>query len=328
MRRTTCLLSLRSLTVMCAAFGMLAVPGVVLGQPLITDSLTVYYDFDEIVQVDGSFVLQNGIPYPSSTDGFADGSGNGYDGVISKPGEFDLTPGEVTLDTTNPKRGAGAVRFTQSTDSLDFPAFVAMDGEAITFSESPVLPSPAFTFAAWVNVDAHGAGDQSVFQTRSSGAAFNHMQVQSSGKLRYRPRGNLNSENITSPDQYWIDGSSTDDNPMPTPVQEWFHYAGTYDSATGRWALYYNGDQIAEAASAAGDIPMGDWAGQVEFGDWFSAGIGSVMDGSGGRRLTGMVDEFYSFYRALTPEEIATLYNLGDSRAHPRRLRQERGGRR
>ncbi len=245
-------------------------------QPLVTGGLTIYLDFDEIVQVED--------PDGNTVDGFADESGNGWNGYIGKSAETDIDPGELTLKTgADAKRGAGAANFRQSTDTLDNPIFVGFDGPSISATDT--LPSDAFTIAAWVNVDNLASGDGSVFQSRSSGGGFNHIQVQRSGKLRFHLRGEAPWENITGggstvPDQFYTDGTTDDVNPGPTyPIGEWFHYAGTYDRATNEYAVFFNGEEI-HRSEVNDAIPMGNWEGLVvENGDWFSAGIGAVTDG-------------------------------------------------
>ena len=74
-------------------------------QPLVTGNLTIYYDFDEIVN-----------------NQFCDESGNGFHGTIHEDG-----PGTLTLETVNALRGAGAARFQQSTNPSDPPVFVDVD---------------------------------------------------------------------------------------------------------------------------------------------------------------------------------------------------------
>jgi hypothetical protein len=255
-------------------------------QPLVTGNLTIYYDFDEIVN-----------------NQFLDESGNGFAGTINEDG-----PGTLTLETGNALRGAGAANLQQSANSSDPPVFVDVDGKNITDNFPDRLPTSGlngengFTVAAWVNVTANDSGDQSVFQGRTSdgGHGVPHFQLQGNGKLRTTFRNQTGGTVVNAP-QVFTDGSETN-TAAAYPANEWFHYAGTYDMDSNTWAMYYNGAQIA-TGTGTGEA-LGDWGGQP--GDFFAAGIGTVYD-SGGRRLDGLVDEFYVFNRALSVSEIGTL---------------------
>jgi glucose/arabinose dehydrogenase len=85
------------------------------------------------------------------------------------------------------------------------------------------------------------------------------------------------------------------------PFGEWFHYAASYDQATNHVALYING-QAVFTGPAALNQPIG--------GNWDTgARIGARIDSetSGARPLTGRIDEFYIYHRALSEEEISVL---------------------
>lgn len=292
MRRTTsCLVGLLACM---SVWGSTAV-----AQPLVTGNLTLYYDFDEIVTND------DGVKQ------FLDESGNDFPGTIHEGDpDTDVEPGTLTLNTENPLRGAGAALFTQSPSGEDLPVYVDVNGQHITQNFPELLPTGGLndqfglSIAAWLNVTANDVGDQSVFQGRTSDAGHGapHFQLQGNGKLRMTFR-DQNGATIVDAPQVFVDGGEQSSEVYP--VDEWFHYAGTYDADEGLWAMYYNGELINEG-DARGDL--GDWGGQVEQGDLFAAGFGAVYD-SGGRRLHGSMDELYVFNRALTAEEIVTLAN-------------------
>ena len=270
-------------------------------QPLVTGNLTLYYDFDEVVT------------NADDERQFPDESGNNFPGTIHEGDpDVDLEAGTLTLNTENPWRGAGAARFTQSPNDDDLPVYVDVDGEHITQNFPDLLPTGGlndifgFTVAAWLNVTANDIGDMSVFQGRTSagGHGAPHFQLQSSGKLRMTFRDQT-SGNVVNAPQVFVDGGEQSDEKYP--VDEWFHYAGTYDVDENIWAMYYNGELIFDGDGTGQDL--GDWGGQVEQGDLFAAGFGAVYD-SGGRRLHGSMDELYIFNRALTADEIMTLATL------------------
>jgi len=292
--------------VLICCVATVALYGQAVAQPLVTGNLTLYYDFDEIVT------------NAADEKQFLDESGNNFHGTIHEGDEFDLDPGTLTVETDNPWRGAGAANFRQSIEGgADLPVYVDVDGKHITDNFPDRLPDSGLnglfglTIAAWLNVTANDVGDQSVFQARTSNAGHGapHFQLQGNGKLRMTFRDQNGSTIVNAP-QLFIDG--TEDSGERYPIDEWFHYAGTYDADEGEWAMYYNGVQLATDFTTIFN-GLGDWGGQVEEQDnFFAAGFGAVYD-SGGRRLDGLMDELYVFNRALTPEEILVLATVVES---------------
>jgi hypothetical protein len=326
------------LVLAAGACGAMTCP--VLAQPLVTGDLTIYYDFNDFTNV------------------VMDGSGNGFNAKVQdgtrnvldgKTGRPDLvTTGVISNDKSNPKRGSGAIRFTQTDDRwmdpnapdpsaevLQDPVFLDLDGSVIVENAPTKVPTSAVTYAAWLNLapvdTANGWNqDASIIQgsTSDQGHAVPHLQAQQDGSIRLSIR-DQNSGNIVNtagggsewtshpfPNQPEIDSNGA--APEPWPADEWFHVAATYDreadGGAGHFAVYFNGEVIRSGASngpvAGNDI--GQWGPRLfdtrqSFYD--GLGIGAVYD-SGGRRLHGMMDEFYLFTRALSEEEIQTLVNL------------------
>ncbi|MEO2046226.1 MAG: LamG domain-containing protein [Pirellulales bacterium] len=283
-----------------------------LAQPLVTGNLTYYLDFDEILTSDLSGA--------GATGRFEDESGNDYGlassneiGEIHQGDSFDTTPGVLALGAG--VRGGGAAVFNQSTDGLDLPVYINLDGKHITNNHSDNLPTSGlngesgYSIAAWVNVDDIG-GDQSIFQTRAAGGDFNtHFQLQNGGgavRITMRTGGACCT-------------TVADSNNSAYSFDVWNHVAVSYDAsegATGMLRKYINGELVDTAAGTGNNGNLvGDWGGQEALGDFFAAGIGAVED-SGGRRFEGSIDEFYVFNRAISAADVATLNALdGDDPA-------------
>lgn len=95
----------------------------------------------------------------------------------------------------------------------------------------------------------------------------------------------------------------------PAKVNTWSHIAATYDSASGVLNLYDNGTLVASSTA-----PVGTRIGVNDH----ELSIGSRQSGGGGGgagpydlSFAGLVDEVEIFNRALTPTEIAAIYNAG-----------------
>ena len=154
-------------------------------QPLVTGDLTIYYNFDNF------------------TDVVTDGSGNGFNGKVrdatrKMTDEFErgelFTSGVISNDMSNPRQGAGAIRFMQPAVAGEDPVFLDMDGSVIKTDFPTKLPTTAATYAAWVNLEpvntTIGSGDDwnndgsFVQGSRLGGHGVPHFQIQGDGTFR------------------------------------------------------------------------------------------------------------------------------------------------
>jgi hypothetical protein len=247
------------------------------------------------------------------------------------------TTGVISNDPTNPKRGSGAYRLQHTTESFEDPLFLDMDGGVIKATAPQKIPKTATTVAAWLNIpeirtdiggQANWNASGSILQTQTAGPSFSgHYQLEGDGRIRWALRGELQSQNIVNssgdpfvgghpfPNQPDIEANGAD--PQPFPLNEWFHVAFTYDKnangGAGEFGMYYNGVRI--RGGAPNGLTDGVPTGAIDLGVWDDRGMGDYFDGlgigavpdSGGRRLHGLMDEFYIFDRALSPAEIGTL---------------------
>ena len=147
-------------------------------------------------------------------------------------------------------------------------------------------PVDGFTLAFWVN-HTGPAGSQSVFDAVGTdhGSGLFHVEIET-GNERVR----------------WFhrDGTQTTifsirQGPAIEP-NKWVHFAGTYDSESGDVKTYFDGE---ETNTATGNGKMSD--------NWgVRAGIGHHNND---RWLSGLLDEFYMFSRALSEDEVMEVMN-------------------
>ena len=192
-----------------------------------------------------------------------DDSGNGHDGVVE---------GDVTWEAEG--MHDGAARFARGSYlDLDGPSFPA-----------EVIPTTGITLAAWAQCENTG-GDHAIFNARAGDSTWLvHPELRGSGNFRWllRSAGGNTIFDIRAGSVDW---------------EEWLHYAGTYDKAAGKAALYINGQAIQEQnINGAPDIA----------GDWDSgARVGYNIDNA--RPFTGLMDDFALFNRGLTGLEVQSL---------------------
>jgi hypothetical protein len=89
-----------------------------------------------------------------------------------------------------------------------------------------------------------------------------------------------------------------------TVLQEdvWYHVAGTYDGSTAR--IYVNG--VLENSVEKSGLVLPSTGGAIKIGQ-----ESAVEDPEGPEFFNGLIDEVELYSRALSAEEIATLYNAG-----------------
>ena len=159
------------------------------------------------------------------TDIVADQSGNGYDGVVN---------GDITPDPEGKRNGAA--RFATG-------SYLDLDGPSIPPEH---IPTSAITLAAWAKCENTG-GDHAIFNARSSHPVWLiHPEFRSNGQFRWLLRSASNETlfDIRAGVVKW---------------DEWLHFAGTYDKASGKAFLYINGELVREENIANAPDIAGDW---------------------------------------------------------------------
>ena len=194
------------------------------------------------------------------TDIVADQSGNGHDGVVK---------GDVTADPDGKRNGAA--KFATG-------SYLDLDGPSIPPEH---IPTTGITVSAWVKCENTG-GDHAIFNARASDSTWLvHPEIKSGGDFRWllRGAGGAGIFDIRAGVVTW---------------NEWQHFCGVYDQASGRAALYINGEPVNEQTISNALKIAGDWD--------LGARVGYNIDNA--RPFTGLMDMFFLFKRALSQDEI------------------------
>jgi len=156
---------------------------------------------------------------------------------------------------------------------LDSPHYPAAD-----------IPKSAITLAAWCKNRQTGQEHAIISCRASDNTWVVHPQINNDGTFRWllRGPGSVTIFNLNGVGKHgW---------------NEWLHYAGTYDSVTGKAILYINGEVCAKI-----DVTPGQ-----KIADWGTgARVGYNIDNA--RPFTGLMDELYLFTRALSKDEVNAL---------------------
>jgi len=199
-----------------------------------------------------------------------DESGKGHNGTVA--GDVSLVPSGI--------KWYGAAEFEgiwgptgYSYLDLDSPHYPAED-----------IPKSAITLAAWCKCRKTGQ-HHALMSTRASDNTWvMHPQINDNETFRWLLR---------------TDGGSTIfnlNNVGSHGWDEWIHYAGTYDSVTGKGILYINGE-VCESINVTPGQHIADWG--------TGARVGYNIDNA--RPFTGIMDELYLFTRALSQDEVNVL---------------------
>ncbi|MFZ2146393.1 MAG: LamG-like jellyroll fold domain-containing protein [Sedimentisphaerales bacterium] len=217
--------------------------------------------FRSTVETDPSLVIY--YSFDEVSDIVADQSGKGHDGLVV---------GEVTADANGKYNGAAKFA-TGSYLDLDGPNFAAED-----------IPTSGMTLAAWIKCTNTG-DHHAIFNARASDETWVvHPEARSNGEFRWllRSYGGTTMFDIRAGAVTW---------------DEWLHFAGTYDKATGKAALCINGELVSEVDVASPADIAGDWG--------LGARVGYNIDNA--RPFTGLMDEFRMFKRALSQDEVKKI---------------------
>ena len=197
------------------------------------------------------------------TDTVFDLSGKGSDGTIE---------GDITFEEEG--YHAGAAQFATGSyldlNGADFP--------------SEYIPTTGITVVAWAKCENTGDHHELLNARAGDSTWVMHPELRSAGNFRWllRAAGSTTIFDIGAGEVTW---------------DEWLHFAGTYDQATGKANLYING--VTEADQTISNPPeiAGDWD--------MGARLGITINS--GRPFTGLMDDFCCFKRALTKEEVQSI---------------------
>ena len=202
-----------------------------------------------------------------------DESGKGHHGTVC--GDVSLVPSGI--------KWYGAAEFEgiwgptgYSYLDLDSPHYPAED-----------IPKSAITLAAWCKCRKTGQHHAILSCRASDNTWVIHPQINDDETFRWllRAPGSSTIFNLNGVGRHGWD--------------EWIHYAGTYDSVTGKGILYIDGAVCAQISVTPGQ-QIADWG--------TGARVGYNIDNA--RPFTGIMDELYLFTRALSQDEINELLEL------------------
>jgi hypothetical protein len=154
----------------------------------------------------------------------------------------------------------------------------------------------SLTLMAWVRVDALPNGNNSLMMCDGWEPGGLHWQIGATGTLilgvQQRPKGH--GGHYHAPEVF-----------TPNRLGQWAHLAVVYDRDNGRVTHYIDGKPAAEEPLAF-DIPLR--VGNAELGNW---NIAAHRNAFPIRYMSGCMDEFLLFARALGGQEIERLYAQG-----------------
>jgi hypothetical protein len=154
----------------------------------------------------------------------------------------------------------------------------------------------ALTMVAWVRIDGLPNLNDSLFMADGWESGAPHWQMRDDGTLilgiQSQPRGR---------------GAHYHAQQAITPARfgQWTQLAVVYDRAASQVSHYVDGKQVAQETLQF-DLPLR--IGNAELGNW---NIASHRNPSPIRYLSGRMDEFLLFARALTEQDIERLYEEG-----------------
>jgi hypothetical protein len=156
----------------------------------------------------------------------------------------------------------------------------------------------SLTLATWVRVDRLECRFNSLFMTDAFEPGAVHWQIRSNGSLHLAVAGPTN-ESATNYN-YDSPGVFTTER-----LGRWTHLAMVYDGSRGQLIHYVDGQPVGRfPLSKAIEL-------RIEHGELGNWNPGNSSDRAPIRYLSGRMDEFAMFGRALSDQEIIDLYKAG-----------------
>ncbi|QDT12827.1 LamG-like jellyroll fold domain-containing protein [Stieleria marina] len=212
----------------------------------------------------------------------------------AEPSKGELAASEYDGAIVGASRIAGRWR---DKDSLEF----KQPGDRVRVNVPGEFRS--LTFAVWVKIDSLDRWYNSLFLTDSYQKGEPHWQILDTGQLFFSVRA---AESVSGPEHkkvlsppFW----------NPSLSGRWLHLATTYDVDAKQTIHYLNGKQIHQETipdfqlvetTRIGMASIGNWSMPTKEDDHFAV-----------RNLNGSLDELAIFKAALSPEEIAQMYEHG-----------------
>lgn len=192
----------------------------------------------------------------------------------------------------------GAVDFTEGYVGQAF----RLDGVTgrVEVPASPSLAVSSFTLEAWVKPEDVGEQQPILEYAADSGSAGVHLWLSVAPGGGFSVPGTL----FANVRDEWGGNRLLASDPGRIEAGVWSHVALTYDPATGLGNLYLNGDQVAEE-------DLGTFTPGTALPFHIGYRPAQSVDGAGGSRFAGWIDEVAVYNRALESEEITAIYDAG-----------------
>ena len=170
---------------------------------------------------------------------------------------------------------------------------------------------PQLTMMAWVRVDSLPNDYNALLMPTRYGAGVLHWTLERGGELRLAM---LNQAGRELRMEGW-DGPVSASAIGDMDFGRWVYLAVTYDAATGRVFHYRDGRKVGEGIfkhhlpAVLDELQFGNWG--ADASDPSAAWIKGQKQNTRLRNFVGRLDELNILSRALAPEEIARLYEIG-----------------
>jgi uncharacterized repeat protein (TIGR01451 family) len=217
------------------------------------------------------------------------------------PGLIAWFPGNGNADDVYSNSGttSGIVQYAPGRVGQAF----AFDGTGeVILANNSAVQGQAFTVETWIFPTALDGREDMIASHESStvlpiqfllsirGAAYPSLGTIPFGNIAFY----LGVGGMPSDDDGWVDARAS------APLSQWTHLALTYESGVGR--IYVNGELTREVSGLSGPLAIAD--GPIRIGSRIPSKVGP----RGEERFNGRIDEFSYYGRALTADEVRTIF--------------------
>jgi len=218
-----------------------------------------------------------------------DATSNGNDGTTSGTTSFSTDTAPVPGGSTH------SLMFNDSGNAND--GFVDLPEGDQSEPDNDLFIDGSFTVASWVKFDARStsAGAAKIVGNYQTSSPFEHNYL-----LRVFQEGHGNSNQVAFIARDQSGDTVTLTDPDVPSLDEWVHYAATFDSTDGTTKLFRNGSEV--ASGTLSNFNGFDATGQVA--SLADAASGNMTES---RNFNGKLDDVRIYNEALSQSQVQTL---------------------
>lgn len=222
---------------------------------------------------------------------------------------FEDSPNDDIQDT---KGNAKGISYVEGVKGKAYKG--STTGQIQYASAGKLAEMTSFTVAFWMNTEKHTGGGQALFMMPNTSDFWGNLFVIIEGNDNPTDNSMLFKFNFAG---NWVEFNGNNGlNRLPDMYGKWHHLAFSYDETTSKFAGYMDGEKMDLPVAVTDRKKDGAPLGKLSFKDASQFVIGAYQQHIGIQgdpqdwmlHYTGMLDQFRVYTKALSDNEVKTLF--------------------